>query len=113
MTTKTLQRQHGDFELNRVQDNIEDHTKALVKNPLVGGRLVTGVDVPINSALTPVEVDHKLGRKPRGWIVVRRILVGVASRQAPIYEDPDNNSKETILKLYTTGDAAVIDLWVF
>jgi hypothetical protein len=53
-------------ELNKVQDNIE-----YVLGPVLSSAIIDGVllnDVKLVSGLNVV--DHKLGREPRGWIVV-------------------------------------------
>ena len=53
-------------ELNKVQDNIE-----YALGPVFGSAIIDGVLLP-NVALQAGlnVVDHKLGREPRGWILV-------------------------------------------
>lgn len=53
-------------ELNKIQDNIE-----YALGPVLGSAIIDGVllrDVVLQAGLNIV--DHKLGREPRGWLLV-------------------------------------------
>ena len=61
-----------DQEFNRLQDSIEQAV-----NPIIDSRIVDGVyikEVDLSTADTFVE--HKLGREPLGFIVVRKFAAG-------------------------------------
>ena len=61
-----------DQEFNRLQDSIEQAV-----NPVIDSRIVDGVyieEVDLSTADTFVE--HKLGREPLGFIVVRKFAAG-------------------------------------
>lgn len=63
-----LEIQHtGDQDLELAQQNIKRFVKVLEDNPVLDGRLIEDIDVPLPPAT--VEVEHKLDRQPRGWIV--------------------------------------------
>jgi hypothetical protein len=53
-------------EFNRFQEYVQATLGPLLQSPLLDGVLISGV------ALTtaPLEIDHKLGRQPQGWILV-------------------------------------------
>ena len=98
----TLQRVHGvNRELTRVQENVDRATKDARANPENRGRLVEGVEIP---AAGDVTVNHKLGRKPRGFTERKKVS------GTPAYTQKSATSRLLIL----TGTAAgVVDLWVF
>jgi hypothetical protein len=52
-------------------------------------------------------VQHKLGRKIQGWIVVRQ------RADARIWDDQDNNVNVTTTLKLETSAAVEVDLWIF
>lgn len=67
-----------DFELSRIQDNIDETLRSLsVSSPIVGGVFVTAT---IGTADTPV--NHTLGRAYLGWIVCDKSGVGDVYRSS-------------------------------
>ena len=97
-----------DQEFNRLQDNIE---QAL--NPIIDSRIVDGVyieEVTLSTADTFVE--HKLGREPLGFIVVRKFAAG------DIFEsltDSDGNSynRKKFINIKSSTSLSNVYLWIF
>ena len=93
----------GDFVANKAQENT-----ASVITPFLRSRILDGVllkNISLNSGSNLVE--HKLGRKIEGWIVVRQ------RADARVWDDQDNNvNVSTTLKLQTSA-AVEVDLWIF
>lgn len=59
--------QSTDRVINAIQDNVETALRPILKNPLLDGRLIEGIDITVGEACT---VEHGLGRNLRGWFVV-------------------------------------------
>lgn len=90
-----------DRVLHRIQQNVDTATKEARANPENRGRLVEGVSIPASGTVT---INHKLGRKPRGFTERKRVS------GAPAYTQLAATSRLLVL----TGTAAgVVDLWVF
>lgn len=92
---------------NRIENKTQEYTKTalepFIKAPLLGGLLLKNVSLASGSTL----VNHGLGRKPEGWIVVRK------RANIDVWDDQDNNvNQTTTLKLEASG-AVVVDLWIF
>lgn len=88
-------------ELDRVQDNIQQYTTQLDTNPLLGGVLIK--DVALST--TEVKVEHKLGREPQGWLIVKK------NAAQDIYE-----SSSFLPKRYlslTAAGTVTASIWVF
>lgn len=58
--------QAKDVELNLVQENVSDALEPLLTNVLAGAILTDELSLTTSAQ----NVSHKLGRKPRGWLVV-------------------------------------------
>ena len=91
-------------EFNIAQEHIEE-----VINPLTNSLIVDGIiveDVVLNSS-TFTDIEHKLGRKPRGYIVIRK------SAAQTVFEDAgDYGNRKLFLKLKASG-AVTVNLWIF
>lgn len=91
------------LNLPQMQTTWATQLDPIVINPLVKGQLLTGVELStgVNA------INHKLGRKLQGWIVVG--IDGVAE----IYDTQRTNQMQQ-LTLNLTSDADVtVNLWVF
>ncbi len=76
----------------------------VVANPIVQGSLIRNVALTTGTN----EVNHKLGRRLQGWIIVRQ------RGPASVYDNQDSNSTMQALTLTLVSSAAVIvDLYVF
>ena len=91
-------------EFNIGQDHIEE-----VITPVLDAAIIDGViveDVILNSS-TFTDVKHKLGRKPRGYIVIRKSAAQTVFEEAGDYEN-----RKLFLKLKASG-AVTVNLWIF
>ena len=99
-----LERQHTeDQDSELFQQNVKNFVKRLEDNPLLDGVLIEGVE--FTGAVT-VNIPHRLGRKPRGWIITDLTggLVDVA-RNVGDFDDK-------FLSLAASA-ACVVSVWVF
>ena len=91
-------------EFNIGQDHIEE-----VITPVLNAAIIDGViveDVILNSS-TFTDIKHKLGRKPRGYIVIRKSAAQTVFEEAGDYEN-----RKLFLKLKASG-AVTVNLWIF
>ena len=88
----------GTQESQRLQDNIESALAPILRNPLLDGILLQANLVSGNNA-----IEHKLNRKIRGYIIVKK------SANANIYDSSDD---EQFLNLNSSA-AVTVSLWVF
>lgn len=89
-------------EQSKMQEYVGQVLTPIIRCPLIDGVLLKGVALANGTTL----VDHKLGREPLGWLVVR--VNGTAS----IFE-PDTASKKKTYLTLTSNAAVTVDLWVF
>jgi hypothetical protein len=88
-------------DVERFQDVVENVLGGISASPIISGQLVA--DVYLDTAAKRVE--HKLGRKPLGYIVVRQ------DASETIYEQTEVR-KDLFLNLAASGPVTV-SLWVF
>lgn len=88
---------------NQFQSNISNALTLLSRNPVVGGILLTQVQLSAGDNT----VSHKLGRQLQGWLIVRQ------RAQAQVYDKQDaNTNPKATLTLNTSADVT-LDLYVF
>jgi hypothetical protein len=75
----------------------------IIANPLVQGQLLTGIPLVTGSNV----INHKLGRKLQGWIIV-----GV-NAVANIYDSQASNQTPQLTLNLTSDAVATVNLWVF
>lgn len=93
-----------DFSTNRLQDNVADFLLQVVKNPVLEGLLVEGVSLVFGQK---TNLNHGLGRKVRGFIVVYK------NNAVEVWaEEVDQTVPKATLVLSTSADATV-SLWLF
>ena len=97
-----------DFPMARVFNTAQDHVESVI-NPILASVIIDGVileDIDlVSTGFTSIE--HKLGRKPRGYLVIRR------SSAQTVYEDAgDYDNRKLFMKLRASGSVTV-NLWVF
>jgi hypothetical protein len=90
---------HGSVE--RLSDSIRRALSGITQSDIISGSLLT--DISLSTAARRIE--HKLGRKPLGYIVVKR------DANAVIY-DEDEQRQDLFLNLIASADVT-ISLWVF
>lgn len=81
-------------------DALFDWASELVDVPLLGGRLVEDVSVDT----TGVVVNHRLGREPRGVLVVKNSTT--ASYQTDAFS-------KTTLTITASSGTSTVSIWVF
>lgn len=93
-----------DPALTQLQDNISAALQPLVKNPLLDGLLID--DITLTSGSTTV-VNHGLGRKVRGYIVVK------SNANVTVYIVEANQVAPEAQLVLSTTVTATISLYVF
>lgn len=88
-------------ELSRVQDAAKEAFLEIKRLPIVQGRLIE--NVLLSSGDTKIE--HKLTRKPRGYIIVRR-----DNGTSQVY---DTQSTDDMYLVLNSNSPIAISLWVF
>ena len=89
---------------NNAQDNIESVINPVLNSAIIDGVILEDIDL-VSTGFTSVE--HKLGRKPRGYLVIRK------SAAQTVYEDVgDYDNRKLFIKLRASGSVTV-NLWVF
>ena len=97
-----------DFPMARVFNTAQDHVESVI-NPVLNSAIIDGVileDIDlVSTGFTSIE--HKLGRKPRGYLVIRK------SAAQTVYEEAgDYDNRKLFIKLRASGTVTV-NLWVF
>ena len=96
------------FPMARVFNNAQDHIEEVI-NPVLNSVIVDGVileDIDLVSG-SFTDIEHKLGREPRGYLVIRK------SAAQTVYEEAgDYDNRKLFIKLRASGSVTV-NLWVF
>jgi len=98
----------GDQEFNRLQDSIEQAV-----NPVIDSRIVDGVYIKeVDLSTSDTFVEHKLGREPLGFIVVRKFATG------DVYEsltdaDGNNYNRKRFINIKASTSLSNVYLWIF
>ena len=96
--------------IQQQQDNAEQATRKAREFPEAKGVRVNGVSFPAYAAGPPevgqVRIDHKLGRNPIGWKVVRN-----TGAMPQLHEVSRTNRWLTLMN--KGASAAAVDLWVW
>ena len=93
------------YELNRVQDKIEDFARGVQLGGIIDGRLIENVELIANETN---RVYHGLGRRYKGYIVV-----SINEKVVVFVVDADNLSPEKYIPLKVVSYPATASLWVF
>lgn len=93
-----------DKHSTQVQNNIEQVLTPILRSPIIDGVLMTELCL---TAGVSNEVKHKLGRKPLGWIVVRK------RKDSRIWDLQDTNPQPTNTLSIACSHDCVVDLWIF
>lgn len=91
-------------EVKQLQENIEQYIKPLDNFPILDGVLVKDICLEAN---TSNEIKHKLGRKPRGWIIVRK------RADSRIWDLQSTNPEPSKTLSIACSHACQIDIWIF
>ena len=89
---------------NTAQDHVESVINPVLASAIIDGVVLEDIDL-VSTGFTSIE--HKLGRKPRGYLVIRK------SAAETVYEDAgDYDNRKLFMKLRASGSVTV-NLWVF
>ena len=90
-------------ELNRLQDNVADGFNSVLTSVILDYNIVSKVALKVGDNI----VDHKLGRAPVGWIVVRKRGAG------NFYDKQDSNPTPTRNIVINSDSAVTVDIYFF
>ena len=93
-----------EFELNQVQDSIEQTFKSVLSVPLLNGVLIRSINL---TSGTTNRIEHKLGRNLIGYLVLRK------DAPATIYDTKSSAVSDKDFLLLSTTQNTTIDIWVF
>ena len=88
--------QTNDYQIDTIQSNIETVFSSLLLNPLINSSIIE--DVALTTGTN--QISHKLGRKIKGYIIVRR------SSAATIY-DTKSDLPDRLLTLVASAPITV------
>jgi hypothetical protein len=91
-------------ELEQVQHNAEQVLEGIINSAIIDGVLVKDVCLEPNISN---EVHHNLGRKPLGWIVVRK------RADSRIWDLQDTNPQPNRYLSIACSHSVQVDIWVF
>lgn len=98
--TKAFPKVHmGTQESNRLQTNIQDAITAVLRCPILDGRLIESVALAIGDT----KLEHKLGRKIKGYFIAKK------SAPADIYLSFDDDLFFTL----NASAGTTVSVWVF
>lgn len=98
-----LKKISGDFVSSKFQEYVASVIAPFLNSEVLDGVLLKNISLGSGTNF----VEHKLGRKIQGWIVVRQ------RSDARVWDDQDNNvNVSRTLKLQTSA-AVEVDLWIF
>ena len=93
-----------DANINQIQENIEQVLEPFIINPILNGVLIKEVNIVSG---TTTNIEHKLGRKPLGWIVTRK------RADSRVWDLNDTNTAQDKTLSLTCSSNVKIDLWIF
>ena len=90
--------------ITQTQSNVNTAVRQIANSPIIDGVLIKNIDV----GTTDTVINHKLGREPLGWIIVRKNEAG------EIYESTTvNNNREKFLLLRGSTATTDTNFWIF
>ena len=104
--------QAEDQDVNLLQTNVKNFVKVLEDNPLLDGHLLENIELDAGDNA----INHRLGRRLRGWIVTRLYdptVAGAGMTVPYIYDKQDTNDDEDKYLILTAVEEYKISLWVF
>ena len=105
LITPYVRKTSDNEDIEEVQNSLENIFRSIEACPLLDGHLLEGVKLTQGDN----EIDHKLGRGLKGWILTRQDFDTIIIDKQVDNENADSN---LILNSSTSGTATV-DLWVF
>ena len=93
-----------DKTTERFQDNVEQAIKPIISVPILDGVLCE--DVSLTAGISN-EVEHMLGRKPRGYMIVRK------QRDTRIWDLQETNDTPTTTLSIACSHDSTVSIWIF
>ena len=95
--------QTDDQSLSLLQSAWASQLDPVLANPVAEGRLIVSVALVTGANV----INHKLGRKLKGWMLVRQRAAGTA------YDTQDSNSMPQLTLQLTSSANMTVDIYVF
>ena len=90
--------------ITQTQSNVNSAVKQIANSPIIDGVVIKEVDV----GTVDTVVNHKLGREPLGWIIIRKNEAG------EVYESTTvNNNRDKFLLLRGSTATTDTNFWIF
>ena len=90
--------------ITQTQSNVNSAVKQIANSPIIDGVVIEDIDVGTADTV----VNHKLGREPLGWIIVRKNEAG------EVYESTTvNNNRDKFLLLRGSTATTDTNFWIF
>lgn len=103
MAVKSFRRvRTEDGDIKQLQDAVANTLQTITQREILDGVLLTDIYVATGAAR---DIEHKLGRKPRGYVVVKR------DAESEIW-DSESDLPNSFLSLNSSANVT-ISLWVF
>ena len=91
-------------DVTQTQSNVNSAVKQIANSSIIDGVVIKGIDLGTGDTI----VNHKLGRNPIGWIIVRKNEAG------EIYESTTvNNNRDKFLLLRGSTATTDTNFWIF
>lgn len=104
MTSKFDSVRTKDANLQALQESAKATADEVSGCPLIDGRLIESIVIVLG---TPKVVQHGLGRKLKGWLMVRK------SAGASIWDSQSTNALATKSLVLNASANVTVSLWVF
>lgn len=95
--------QTPDRTINQLQQNIKQAVDPVINNPLTQGQLLTSIALTSGTNV----INHGLGRKLQGWIVVGQ------GSAASFYDSQATNPSQNLTLILVASAGVTINLYVF
>jgi hypothetical protein len=93
----------ANIELNRLQDNVADGFNGVLSASILDFNIVQSQDLAVGDNV----VNHKLGRAPLGWIIIRKRGPG------NFYDKQDTNTIPNKTIVINSDSAVTVDIYFF
>ena len=103
MRSRITQVQTDDRNVNQLQQNVQAALGPLLTNPALNGRVLQGISLLAG----PNIINHGLGRKLVGWMIVRQRAA------SSVYDAQDVNTQPALTLALVVSAPVVCDLYVF
>ncbi len=102
---KFIRHETDNYDLQKTQDNLSEIFKSIpALHPLFEGHLISGISIETGTVKV---VNHKLGRKLQGYVVVLR------STESDVWDNQATNETPSKTLELNTDANTTVTLWVF